>query len=91
MYPKGLVWAVQGGVDWKIKRPWYIIEKENSSIVEEKVENMTSLPSEEEYNSLTPDSLVSLWDGSNPLPFSLVLLAFFEVLSSLLHSRLFSG
>ena len=54
-------------------------------------ENMTSLQSKEEYINLPmPISMVSL-SLDNNLPFSLVLLAFLEVLCSLLHSRLFSG
>ena len=83
---EGLVWAVHGG-GLKIKWSQESIEV-NSSMVEE---NMTSLQSKEEYINLPmPISMVSL-SLDNNLPFSLVLLAFLEVLCSLLHSRLFSG
>ena len=82
---EGLVWAVHGG-SLKIMKIRESIEG-NSSMVEEKVANMTSL---EEYINLPPIStMVPLSD--NHLPFSLVLLALLEVLCSLLHSRLFSG
>ena len=63
----------------------------NNSMVDEKVANLTSLKSEEEYTSLSPISLASSSTGPNHLPFSLVLFALLGVLCSLLHNRLFSG
>ena len=84
---EGLVWAVHGGglkIRWSPKN----IEG-NSSMVEEKGANMTSLKSTEEYITTLPMPISVV--SSNNLPFSLVLLALLEVIGSLLHSRLFSG
>ena len=81
MYTEGLVWAVHGG-EWKIKNPW-VGEEGNSS-----VGNETSSESKEE-NKAYP--LIISSDGYNHLPFPMVLLAFLELLCSLLHSKHFSG